>query len=109
MNWRTNPYNEIWIADWCRDNGWTDWFTEHRSYWAFPPHGVMPMPIPQSVLQAIKAEKGLSPDERVLVLASFSSLIAGVGLTWGLGSPLPLLAAFGFSAIVAAHLETDED
>lgn len=103
-----NPYCEQWIADWCETNGWTDWFRERSSYWAFPPNSVMPVPIPNSVLQTIKAEKGLSSDERFWSL----SAIAGTGLAAALGfaiaSPMPLLLAFVGCAIVFAQLDSEE-
>jgi hypothetical protein len=102
-----NHYCEQWIADWCTEHGWTDWFHEQRSYWAFPPHAVIPTPIPTQVLQAIKAEKGLSPDERRWVMIGFGSMFLGCGLSYVMGSPLPFLAAFGFCAVVSAHLEEE--
>jgi hypothetical protein len=102
-----NHYCEEWITDWCMEHGWTDWFHEQRAYWAFPPHAVMPTPIPTQVLQAIKAEKGLSPDERLWVGAGFASVAIGGLLSYGLVSPLPLFTAFGFCAVVAANLEDE--
>lgn len=102
-----NHYCEQWIADWCVEHGWTDWFLEQRSYWAFPPHSVMPTPIPLAVLQAIKTEKGHSPDERRWIGAAAGAVIIGGWLSYGLGSPLPILVAFGFCAIVSAWLEEE--
>ncbi|MCU0547754.1 MAG: hypothetical protein MUC48_00260 [Leptolyngbya sp. Prado105] len=103
-----NHYCEQWIADWCQTNGWTDWFKERSSYWAFPPNSVMPVPIPTSVLLTIKAEKGLSTDERFWTLTA----ILGTGLTaaWGyaIASPMPLLLAFVGCAIVFARLDCEE-
>jgi hypothetical protein len=103
-----NHYHEQWIADWCQENGWTDWFSQQRGYWAFPPHAVMPTPIPAQALRSIKREKGISPDERNWVLAGVGSVILGAVVSYGLSSPLPLLMAFGFSAIVAIQLEDEE-
>ncbi|MBE9030568.1 hypothetical protein IQ266_12590, partial [filamentous cyanobacterium LEGE 11480] len=96
-----NHYCEQWIADWCQEHGWTDWFPEQRSYWAFPPHAVMPTPIPQQALRNIKADNGFSPDERAWGLAGLASLVSGVVMSYGLSSPMPMLMAFGFCAVVA--------
>jgi hypothetical protein len=104
---RMNHYREQWIADWCVEHGWTDWFLDQRRYWAFPPHSVMPTPIPLVVLQAIKTEKGHSPDERRWIGAAAGCVIVGGWLSYGLGSPLPILVAFGVCAIVSAWLEEE--
>lgn len=102
-----NHYCEQWIADWCQTNGWTDWFRERSSYWAFPPNSVMPVPIPNSVLRTIKAEKGLSPDERFWSLSVLASVIVAGVLGYFTSSPMPLVLAFGYGAIVFAGLEDD--
>jgi nitric oxide synthase oxygenase domain/subunit len=103
-----NHYCEQWIADWCEENGWTDWFRERSKYWAFPPNAVMPVPIPLPVLRTIKAEKGLSPDERNWCLVILVS--AGLALVVGylIASPVPLVGAFAMAAIVVAQLEDDD-
>ncbi|MEB3293134.1 MAG: hypothetical protein VKJ24_08230 [Synechococcales bacterium] len=101
-------YSEQWIADWCVENGWTDWFRQQSSYWAFPPHAVMPTPIPPQALRSIKAEKGLSPDEKMWSLVALGSLALGIGLSFTIQSPIPGIAAFSFGAIVMGHLD-DED
>lgn len=103
-----NPYCEQWIADWCQTNGWTDWFQERSSYWAFPPNSVMPVPIPPSVLHSIKAEKGLSNQERAWSLGAIAG--AGIAAVWGYAaaSPLPLLIAFVACAMIFAGLDSEE-
>jgi hypothetical protein len=102
-----NHYREQWIADWCQDNGWTDWFQERSSYWAFPPQAVMPVPIPNQVLRAIKAEKGFSPEERMwALLVLFCGISASVCCYW-LANPLPLVFAFAFGAVVVAQMEDE--
>lgn len=103
-----NHYREQWIADWCQEHGWTDWFCQQHSYWAFPPHAVMPTPIPPQVLRHIKAENGFTPDERMWCLAGLTSLISGVMMSYGWSSPMPLLIAFGICAVVAIQLEDEE-
>lgn len=79
-----------------------------NNYWAFPPGGVMPVPIPSDVLRSIKAEKGLSSQEQVW---SYTALIFGiiaVCLSYVTRSPMPLVATFAFTAMVVAGLDVDE-
>lgn len=102
-----NHYREQWIADWCQDNGWTDWFQERSRYWAFPPQAVMPVPIPTRALQTIKAEKGFTQEERNwAMLVLFCGIAAAVCVCW-LANPLPLVFAFSFGAIVVAQMEDE--
>lgn len=103
-----NHYSPQWIADWCQDNGWTDWFLERSSYWAYPPNAVMPVPIPTQVLRAIKAEKGLSADEKRWCVAAVASGAIALVCGYFLASPMPMVFAFGFCAITVAQME-DED
>ena len=96
-----------WIEEWCQENGWTDWFLECSRYWAFPPNAVMPVPIPKQVLKRIKAEKGLCFEEKLWYLASISgAVLAGVS-AYFMSSPMPLVAAFAFCAVVVAQMEDD--
>ncbi len=52
-----------WLDEWCKENGWTDptWVDEPDQWlggrwWAFPPHGVMPLPLdPFGMNEAFKA------------------------------------------------------
>lgn len=103
-----NHYALQWIEDWCHDNGWTDLFQECSLYWAFPPNAVMPVPIPTDVLRSIKAEKGLCREEQIWCLAAVSSAIAAAVGTYCFASPLPLLLAFAFCAIVVGRMEEDD-
>ncbi|MBF2046576.1 MAG: hypothetical protein EDM05_001940 [Leptolyngbya sp. IPPAS B-1204] len=104
-----NHYCYAWIEDWCKENGWTELFMRRRNeYWAFPPNGVMPLPIPQQVLRQIKAERGLSSDERVWCVAAGMVALAAAGLSFLAQSPMPLVTAFAFCAMVVAGLETEE-
>jgi hypothetical protein len=102
-----NKYCKVWIQEWCNENGWTDLFIERRDYWAFPPHAVMPMPIPNQALQVIKAQKGMSPQEKVWCAAAWTAAIAGAAFTYFLQSPMPLVTAFIFCAITVAQFEDD--
>lgn len=102
-----NHYALQWIEDWCQDNGWTDLFQECSLYWAFPPNAVMPVPIPADVLRSIKAEKGLCREEQLWCLAAVSSAIAAAVGTYCFASPLPLLLAFAFCAVVVGRMEDE--
>lgn len=103
-----NHYCEQWIADWCLENGWSDWFRDRSRYWAFPPNAVMPVPIPQQVLRAIKAEKGLSADERFWCILATAVFLVSLVLSFALAAPIPLVAGFAFCAIVVGTLEDEE-
>ncbi|UBF25146.1 hypothetical protein K9N68_26475 [Kovacikia minuta CCNUW1] len=102
-----NHYSAQWIEEWCQDNGWTDWFMECSRYWAFPPNGVMPVPIPTQVLRTIKAEKGLCFEEKIwCLMAVLIALLASIS-TYFLASPMPLVVAFAFCAVTVARMEDD--
>ena len=102
-----NKYCKTWVQEWCQENGWTDLFIERRDYWAFPPHGVMPVPIPVQALQVIKAEKGMTLQEKLWCATAWTAAIAGASLTYGLQSPMPLVAAFAFCAVTVAKFEDE--
>ncbi len=97
-----------WIKEWCEENGWTDLFRERYIYWAFPPGGVIPEPIPPKTLRLIKAEKGLSAEEKSWSIAAVAITLIAAILSWCLKSPMPLVLAFIFGAIVVAQLEVEE-
>jgi hypothetical protein len=98
-----NRYCIEWIQGWCQENGWTDLFVERHEYWAFPPNAVLPLPIPAQALQTLKAEKGLSPQEKIWYgTASVSALIALV-LSYCFRCPMPLVAAFTICTIIFAQ------
>ncbi|MEB3225957.1 MAG: hypothetical protein VKJ86_09155 [Synechococcus sp.] len=101
-------YYDEWIQEWCEQNDWTDpMLVSANFYWAFPPNGVMPEPIPGEILRLIKSEKGLTQDEKLsLGLAVMISLAASI-FTYCWHCPLPLIVAFGFSAVTAARLEIE--
>lgn len=103
-----NHYATQWIEDWCQDNGWTDWFIERSKYWAFPPNAVMPMPIPTSALRSIKREKGFCLEEQAWGFSAVFSALLGAVIGYWLASPMPLVAAFAYCAVVAAQLEDEE-
>lgn len=100
-------FSEEWIKEWCYENGWTDLFLNRRDYWAFPPNGVMPLPIPREILLDIKAEKGFSDQEKVWVSATLIVSFLGVIFSYVLNSPMPLVFAFAFCAMVVGNFDID--
>lgn len=76
-------------------------------YWAFPPNAVIPMPIPSQALRAIKSEKGFCFEERVWCLSAVLSAVMGGLLSYWLASPMPIVAAFAYCAIITAQLEDE--
>jgi hypothetical protein len=102
-------YCDEWIQEWCDGNGWTEpMLVSANFYWAFPPNGVMPEPIPVEILRLIKSEKGFTDDEKKClgsaVLVSF--ICAVISIFWR--CPLPLVVAFAFSAISVARLDVED-
>lgn len=101
-------YSDEWIEEWCQNNGWTDLFIERpNSYWAFPPFAVMPEPIPNKALRFIKAQKGLSKEERRWSIAAVSVTVVAAILSVLLKCPMPLFLAFAFDAVTVGLLEED--
>lgn len=41
-----NKQQEKQIRQWCEDNNWTDLFIHENKFYAFPPHAVIPLPVP---------------------------------------------------------------
>lgn len=102
-------FQDEWVQEWCENNGWTDLFRERYSfYWAFPPGAVMPEPIPQKALRLIKTEKGLSAEEKKWLAMGVIASVAAAISTYFLASPMPIVLAFAFDAIMVAHLEVEE-
>ena len=101
-------YTQEWIEEWCQANGWTDLVMERRNhYWAFPPGAVMPEPIPAHTLKLIKAEKGLTPEEKSWSVFAVSIAILATLCSYIFKCPLPLIFAFAFTAITVARLEVE--
>lgn len=100
-------FSDDWVKEWCNENGWTDLFIERYNYWAFPPQAVMPLPIPKKTLLEIKLQKGLSMQERIWFSVAGITTVIAVILTYLLTSPMPLVFAFAFCAIIMAYFEMD--
>ena len=104
-----NHYSIEWIEAWCMENGWTDLFMERRgNYWAFPPGGVIPEPIPVDVLRMIKEEHGFTNQELFLSITAVIITIFAIFSTFIYKSPMPLVFAFAFNAVTVAQLEMEE-
>ena len=109
IKFKIEHFCEQWIEKWCQENGWTDLFLERcNNYWAFPPGAVMPEPIPPKTLRMIKAENGLSPDEKTWLLLAVIVTIISVILSILIHSPMPLVLGFAFDAITSAKLEIED-
>ncbi|MEA5470613.1 hypothetical protein [Spirulina sp. 06S082] len=101
-------YQQQWIDEWCMENGWTDLYRERSgNYWAFPPHAVMPEPIPSSILKTIKSHKGWCREEQVVIGTAVLSTLGSIGLSFFFKCPIPMVFAFGIGAIASALLEMD--
>ena len=102
-------FQDEWIQEWCENNGWTELFRErYNFYWAFPPGAVMPEPIPQKALRVIKREKGLCAEEKIWFTIGTVATITAAVLAYFLASPMPVVLAFAFDAILVAQLEVEE-
>ncbi|ELS03758.1 hypothetical protein Xen7305DRAFT_00034820 [Xenococcus sp. PCC 7305] len=101
-------FHDDWIQEWCDNNGWTDLIRErYNNYWAFPPHAVMPEPIPRNVLQVIKDQKGFSSDEQLWLTCATVFSIVAIVLCFLMANPMPAVFAFAFDAITVAKLEVE--
>ncbi len=104
-----NHYSIQWIENWCQENGWTDLFIERRNnFWAFPPGGVMPEPIPVQALRLIKQENGFTVEERVWSLSAIATTVLAVASAYVLKCPMPLVFAFAVNAVTVAQFELED-
>lgn len=102
-------YCDDWVKEWCEENGWTELFRERNDhYWAFPPGGVIPEPIPSQTLRLIKAQKGFCLEEKVWLIAASSISILGFIFSFLFRCPMPIVFAFAFGAIAVARLEVED-
>lgn len=93
------------LETWCQENGWTDLFVERYQYWAFPPGAVMPLPIPQQVMQSFQLDQPLSLREKLGYGGAIAGTLAAGVLSYASHCPMPLIFAFAFSALTVAFLE----
>jgi hypothetical protein len=101
--------SDQWIRDWCSENGWTDPVMEPiNQYWAFPPGGVMPEPIPADTLRLIKSQYGMTKEEKLWMGTAIAVAVLMAWLSYVLKCPMPLIAGFAYTACVVAGLEVDE-
>ncbi|HLO84837.1 MAG TPA: hypothetical protein VK203_07470 [Nostocaceae cyanobacterium] len=104
-----NHYAIEWIQAWCLENGWTDLFVERRNnFWAFPPGGVMPEPIPVHVLRSIKEQKGLTVEEMSWTIAAVATTILAVLSTFWFKCPIPMVLSFALNAVTVAQFEPED-
>ncbi len=90
---------------WCEEHGWTDLFIEQYQYWAFPPGGVMPLPLPTEGLQCIELPVALSPQQRRLQMLALAIALLTTGLSGWLQSLFPLVIGFSCCALLIAAQE----
>lgn len=95
------------IEQWCQTNGWTDIFFEHYRYWAFPPHAVMPLPVPIQSSADLRPRE-LSPLARRLNALAIFVALAAIPLSYFSQSPMPLVFAF-LAGAIAVGLQDEED
>lgn len=90
---------------WCQEHGWTDLFVEQYQYWAFPPGGVMPLPLPSQALQLIELPTAISPQQRRLQWLALAIALVTTGLSCWYQSLMPLLVGFSTCALLIAAQE----
>lgn len=91
------------VNRWCNTHGWTDLFIERYEYWAFPPGGVMPTPIPGSVMEAF-AESQAQRSTWAYGSTLFVALVAAITSYWQ-QSPMPLTCGFCVGTMLVAFFE----
>lgn len=96
------------VLDWCNQNGWTDLFVECYRYWAFPPGGVIPEPLPADVVGSFASERSLSTEAKCWYGATIltATLAAFASFYWN--SMMPVTTVFVFAALVLAKLDEEE-
>jgi len=84
---------------WCQENGWTDLFIEQYRLWAFPPGGVMPLPLPEGALQEISLSSELSPRQVMSQALVFAAAVGSILTSFATHSPIALVVGFAACAI----------
>lgn len=80
-------------------------FIEQYQYWAFPPGGVMPLPLPTEGLQFIELPVALSAQQRRLQILALAIALITMGLSGWLQSLFPLVIGFSCCALLMAAQE----
>jgi uncharacterized membrane protein YedE/YeeE len=93
------------LSAWCEDHGWTDLFLERYQFWAFPPGGVLPMPLPSDVFEDFQSQQQWSRKAIACYVLAIGSTLLGIGWTFQSSCPMPLIMAFAVAAIAVAMLE----
>lgn len=91
--------------DWCDNHGWTDLFVEQYQYWAFPPGGVMPLPLPPQALEFIDRDRQLTPHQTQLHGIAIGIGLASTLFSYVFQSPLPLVMGFSLCTLTLALQE----
>lgn len=79
-----------------------------NQYWAFPPGGVMPQPIPPNTLRDLKSQYGMTQQEKVWTSTAIAISLVMVLISYLTKCPMPLIAGFAYAAFVVAGLEVDD-
>lgn len=84
---------------WCQENGWSDLFIEQYRLWAFPPGGVMPLPLPECALEEITFNPELGPREILSQALVFTAAVGSILTSFATHSPVVLVVGFAACAI----------
>lgn len=101
-------YRDEWIREWCDANGWSDLYAENNLYWAFPPNGVMPQPIPIETMRSIKRKNGLSQQEKRCTVGLIILTATALAFTILYSTPMFLLLAFSVASLTIALLDISD-
>ncbi len=84
---------------WCQENGWSDLFIEQYRLWAFPPGGVMPLPLPECALQEISFDEALTPRQVFSQALVFVAAVGSILTSFATHSPVVLVVGFAACAL----------
>ena len=93
------------LNQWCQEHGWTDLFVERYQFWAFPPGGVLPLPLPHAAIEGFYAQQATTQKHWFCYGLSVVSTLIAIPLAIASQSPMPLLAAFACAAIAVGMLD----
>ncbi len=84
---------------WCQENGWSDLFIEQYRLWAFPPGGVMPLPLPECALQEVNFDAALTSRQVLSQALVFTAAISSILTSFATHSPVVLVVGFAACAL----------